>query len=110
MVEMPTHLRVGPVVYRVVEWEHREAYASAASGECDRPNRVIRVREDLNRDDKARVLLHEVMHAAYDMGALADGEREEQIVTVLANQMTAIWRDNPDFVRFMNDALSVDAG
>lgn len=109
MVEMPTHLRVGPVVYRVVEMGYQQAEAAGSDGCCEFRVKIIRVREDLNRDDKARILLHEVMHAAYNMGDLSDGCTEEKVVTVLANQMAAIWRDNPDFVRFMNDALSVDA-
>lgn len=109
MVELPAHLRVGPVVYRVVEMDYQDAAAQGVDGLCELGQRTIRIREDLNRDDQARILLHEVLHAAYNMGDLSDGCTEEKVVTVLANWVTAIWRDNPDFVRFMNDALSVDA-
>lgn len=110
MTEMPFQLKVGSITYRVVEWPYQETLALNADGQCDLIRRIIRVREDMNRDDKARTFLHEILHAAYNMGNLADGESEEKVVTVLANQMAQIWRDNPDFVAFMNDALSVDFG
>jgi len=108
VTDLPLHIRVGAIEYRVIDWNYQDAQSAERNGECDRGNRIIRIREDLNDDDKARVLLHEVLHAAYDMGALDDGCTEEKVVTVLANQVTAIWRDNPAFVRFMNAALGVE--
>lgn len=110
MTDLPLHIRVGAIEYRVVEWSFSESNKADRYGECDFENRVIRVRETLNDDDKARILLHEVFHAAWDMGGLEEHCAEEKAVTVLANQVTAIWRDNPDFVRFMNAALSIDTG
>ena len=107
MADFPTYLRVGPIVYRVVDWDYHAAHSVDRDGECDRANRIIRVREDLNGDDKARILLHEVLHACYSMGDLADGDAEEKVVTVLANQLAQVWRDNPDFVRFMSASLGL---
>ncbi len=109
MIELPTHLKVGPVMYRVFELPAIQAMEEKIDG-CHEPQgKIIRVREDLNRDDMARILLHEVLHAAFYMGDLAE-DQEERIVTVLANQLTGVWRDNPEFVRFMNDCLGVDFG
>lgn len=105
MADFPTQLRVGPIVYRLVEMDYQQAIAEGVDGCCENGQRIIRVREDLNLDDKARILLHEVLHAAYNMGDLSDGCTEEKVDTVLANQLTAIWRDNPSFVEFMNAAL-----
>ena len=110
MTDLPQHLKVGSVIYRIVEMGYQQANAEGLDGCCEVGQKIIRIREDLNRDDKARILLHEVLHAAYNMGDLSDGCTEEKVVTVLANQLTQIWRDNPDFVRFMNSCLEVDDG
>jgi hypothetical protein len=107
VTDFPQHLKVGPVVYRVLEMSYQVAAVQDIDGVCETGQKIIRVREDLNRDDKARILLHEILHAAWDMGNLADSDGEEKTVAVLANQLTQIWRDNPDFVAFMNDALQL---
>jgi len=97
MAALPDPLRVGHLDYNVVP-----SYAVEGNrGECDFANRVIFVQDRLGDVEKANVLLHEILHAAWDAGDLADVNPEEKIVTILANQLTAIWRDNPDFVRFM---------
>ncbi len=109
MTELPNSIKIGPVMYRVFEMSAPLAAAENIDGICEPNHKIIRIREDLNRDDMARILLHEIIHAAFDMGALAEAQ-EERIVTVLANQLTGVWRDNPEFVRFMNDCLGVDFG
>lgn len=104
-VVMPTTIRVGHLDYRVEDWTPSEAYVNGRFGECDKHHLVIRVRADLPAQRKAEVLLHEVLHAAWEMGDLSDGCAEEKVVTVLANQMTQVWRDNPEFVSFMEGSF-----
>lgn len=104
MIALPCVVRVGYVDYQIVP-----TYDSDGDkGKCDFDSRVIFVRDNLSQPERANTLLHEILHAAWEMGDLADGCAEEKIVNVLANQLTAIWRDNPEFVAFMNDALSID--
>jgi hypothetical protein len=105
MTALPTSVRVGYADFTVIDWPYMEAISNDADGECHPQTRIIRIRSDLNPGRKACVLLHEILHAAYQMGDLSGGESEEKIVTVLAHQMTQVWRDNPDFVRFMEASL-----
>lgn len=105
MTDLPSNIRIGYADYSVEDWPYAEALSNGADGECHAQTRTIRVRDDLRPDRKACVLLHEVLHAAYRMGDLADGDSEEKVITVLAHQMTQVWRDNPEFVRFMEGSF-----
>jgi len=104
-MNLPKSIRVGYRDYAVEDWPVALANANARWGECDRLNCVIRVRDDLLPKVKAEVLLHEVLHAAYDMGC-CDNSDEEKLVNILGNQLTQIWRDNPEFVSFMSESLT----
>lgn len=103
--ELPQSLRVGYLDYTIEDWKPSEAYVNGRYGECDRHHLVIRVRADLPPTRKAETLLHEVLHAAYDMGHVADKDEEEQTVAVLASQLAQIWRDNPDLIRFLEQTF-----
>ena len=102
---MPATIRVGYQDYTVEDWKPSEAHVNSRDGECDKHHMVIRVRADLERRRKAEVLLHEVLHAAFSMGDLSGGDSEEKTVTVLGSQMTQVWRDNPEFIAFMEASL-----
>jgi hypothetical protein len=104
-VPMPATIRVGYIDFTVINWPYGEASANGSDGECLMHLQIIRVRDDLQPSRKANVLLHEVLHAAYNIGDLTDTSTEEKTVTVLANQMTQVWRDNPEFIAFMEGSL-----
>lgn len=102
---MPTSLRVGYVDYAVEDWPAAQANSSERFAECDRMNLVIRLRTDLPKTMVAQLLLHETLHAAFDMGDLNGADTEEKIVTVLSLQLSQIVRDNPELVAYLQEAL-----
>lgn len=104
-MNLPASIRVGYLDFAVEDWKPSEAHVNGRFGECDRHHMVIRVRADLGPQKKAEVLLHEVLHACYDVGCLS-GDDEEKIVSIFGNQLAQVWRDNPDFVQFMSASLS----
>lgn len=101
---MPATIRVGYRDCQVIDWSPAEATAADAYGDFDRLTGVIRVRADMGAQFLAEILLHEVLHAAYEMGDLDKGDSEEKIVTVFAKQLTQIIRDNPDLITYLNGA------
>lgn len=105
MADMPKSIRVGYREYTVEDWPSNQASAGGRWGECDRMNLVIRVRTDLAPSVRAEVLLHEVIHTAYYNAVLQKDDDEERVVETLGNQLTQIWRDNPEFVAFMSASL-----
>ena len=106
MAELPKSIRVGYRDYTVEEWPANLASVSNRWGECDRRNLGIRIQQDLLPAMRAEVLLHEVIHAAYEMGALDEKDGEERIACVLGNQLTQVWRDNPELIAFMSESLT----
>ena len=103
---LPASIRVGYRDYAVEAWPPREASASERYAECDRVNQIIRVRDDLPEQLTAECLLHEVIHAAYDMACIDIGDSEERTVSALGNQLSQVIRDNPDLVAYLQEALA----
>jgi hypothetical protein len=105
-VRMPEAIRIGYRDYEVQSWKSSEASASERYAECDRINQVIRVRDDLPEQLTAECLLHEVLHAAYDMGGIDPGDGEERTVTVMSIQLSQVIRDNPALIAYLQEALA----
>lgn len=100
----PTSVRIGGLDYTIKSWEKRAADNSGAYGICDRETLVILIVDYLPPQREAEVLLHEVLHGAYDCGglnAIREGLSEERTVGVLTHQLVAIWRDNPQLVAYL---------
>lgn len=106
MAELPKSLRIGYRDYTVEWWPTRQADQEGKLGLCNRDEATIKIAEGYDSFLTAEVLLHEVLHAAYHMGCIDPSADEEKTVSILGNQMTQIWRDNPDFVTFMSDSLN----
>lgn len=100
MTPLPPTVRVGfrDIAVRVRPINH--AIGEAQLGTYDGVDGVIWVSDGLDETLTVNVFLHELLHAMYDVGN-ADGD-EEHIVTILANQMTQVWRDNPALRTYLN--------
>lgn len=105
MADLPKSIRVGFRTFTVEQWDSRKAVAASCYGECDKLNGVIRVDTQFGPEKAANTLLHEVLHACWCIGYLDDEAKEEPVVGTLANQLTQVWRDNPEFVAFMSESL-----
>lgn len=105
-MNLPKSIRVGYRDYTVIDWQREDAEGAARFGECDKNRAIIKVCLDYGPAKSANTLLHEVLHAAYMAGRLNDKEPEEKVVSVLSDQLSQIWRDNPEFVAFMSTALT----
>lgn len=75
------------------------------NGEFRRDDGLIKLDTSLPEQRVAATLLHEVMHAAWANGELGASAREERAVSVLANQMAQVWRDNPALVAYLSRVL-----
>lgn len=106
MTDLPQRIRVGYRDFTVRAISALEATAKDAFGECDLTLCEIRIRSDLAPQKAANTLLHETLHAAFYIGDLGAEDKQERIVTVLANQLSQVWRDNPELIAFVNERLS----
>lgn len=100
MDALPKKVRVGYASYTIENWSTELATAASMYGECDNLNHIIRVRADLNPQEAANTLLHEIMHAAWKVGGCDEGD-QEKVVTILSNILTQVWQDNPDVMEWI---------
>lgn len=104
VASLPKTVMVGYRPYSIEAWPSQLATAAERYGECDRMNGIIRLRVDTPIQTTANTLLHEVMHACYENGAVGTAD-EEKTVTILTNQLCQVIRDNPDLLDWLKKAL-----
>jgi hypothetical protein len=105
---MPTVVRVCGLDFRVKLWDNKAADNTGAYGLCDKGTLTILIQEDLNVQQEARVLLHEVLHACHMCGGLREApadDEEERIVDIFTYQLVTVVRDNPQFIKYLQDAF-----
>lgn len=66
-------------------------------GTCDPDKGLVEVKQGLDRQLKAEVLLHELTHIAFDMAGLKRLQEmeEESVVEGISQHMAGLIRDNP---------------
>jgi hypothetical protein len=102
MTDLPSSVRIGFQDFTIDPYWETPA---PANGEFRRDEGMIKYDSALPVQRVAATVLHEVIHGAWDMGRLGDGPDEEHAVTVLANQLAQVWRDNPELVAYLSEAL-----
>lgn len=105
MTDLPKTIRVGYRDFAVKPMTAYEAQSVNRFGECDVRNGVIKVCTEYGAAKAANTLLHEVLHAAWFVGYLDGHTDEEPAVGTLANVLSEVWRDNPEFIAFMSESL-----
>ncbi len=102
-MKLPSRVKVGPHVYRVISDKGLGERASAA-GICGADSQEIRIDSALGRTVKKETLLHECGHAAWTQTELDrkySDDDEETVLWSLTPLLLGILRDNPELVRFL---------
>ena len=103
-MRQPRRIKVGHRFFAIVPWTTKAADAANARGNCQQEPPVIRIAGYLQPFDKAEVMLHELFHACWgDMAP--EGVSEEEAVTKLASEFSAVWADNPDLISWISESL-----
>lgn len=106
MPPFPSAIRVGYRDYRVAEFTPSFDLPHDADGRHSQADGLIMVRvQGRDLQEQANTLLHEVMHAIYLIGAASGVDDEEKLVTIFANMLAQVWRDNPELVDWLDAAL-----
>ena len=125
-MRLPRSLRIGPHRYRVSSNaatsllpEHHTDHETAAPdckfderprkyvilGLFDSARHLIYVSRRQDEQAKREVILHEAIHALFEMAGFHDhgalSRYEERVVTTMTNQLLDLLRDNPALVRFL---------
>ena len=95
-MKLPTSLKVGYRVIKVLEWEGANERGSDELGLYSSSKGIIKIDTSQSKEDVLNTLIHEILHACYHNGNLQPGDCEERIVTVLANNLSQVIQDNPE--------------
>ena len=102
-------LRIGHLDYDVSAMSVDEADEEGVDGLCQHHLQRIRVREELPPSQQAGVLLHEVLHALWNVYAIPRrGLTEEEVVARLEAPLLMLLRDNRHLVVALYAALDHD--
>ena len=105
----PSSLRVGYTDIRIRVEDSEDNHGAYSSVK----KTVTLATDSSTGPEGVNTLLHELLHAGYDLGSLrctglsADDAKadEERVVTVLANHLTELFRRNPRLVAWMTEEL-----
>jgi len=54
----------------------------------------------------AETLLHEIMHGVYWAYGIDDKDDEERVVSTMAAGLQQVWRDNPELMAWITEAVA----
>jgi hypothetical protein len=57
---------------------------------------------------EAETLVHEMLHGAWEVAGLHDGDSEEKVVTALSKQLCSIIQANPQLIAWLQDSLKTE--
>jgi hypothetical protein len=99
----PSSLRVFGRDYKVhLHLSESDVMHESSLGECHAYDRQIHLRSYLPLSEMQDTLLHEVLHALCWHTQLGlSHKKEERVVGTLASALIGVFRDNPDFLKYL---------
>lgn len=101
---MMKSVRVGPFDVRI---EHLTGMDhDNRLGDYSTTDLLIRLREKYcSEQQRAETLLHEIIHAVWDVYGIKAKEGEERAVGLLSIALSAVIRDNPELIAWLTKSL-----
>lgn len=106
---MEMNVKVGYKEYKVVEQVLQTA-TDVNYGMHDGSKSTIYINPEWCKKDcrHANTLIHELLHAIYDVYHIQDTDDEERTVTTMANGLTQVLKDNPELFTVLRKFLLKD--
>lgn len=101
----PKSVKVGHATYDLQPSEPHDSWARGVYGDMNYAHLRIRYNKALPPQAMAEVILHEVLHAIYSGWNVAEDDKEEAVVSKVAMGLSAVMRDNPRLVAWVQEAL-----
>lgn len=101
---LPSPLVIGHVDYVVSPMSRHDGASLEALGVIEWESERIRIRDELSPARTAEILLHEILHACWRNVSL-QGDVEENAVSVLGENLTQVFRDNPHLLKWLAGTL-----
>jgi len=101
-IERPTKIKISALDFNIEYVPLNEELF----GDFSYLNSRIRIEKNLSGPPLVDTILHEINHAVWKVWQLKDRkEDEERVVAVMASAWTQIFRDNPEFIEWMQKEL-----
>lgn len=97
-MKLPKKIRIGYKGFKVEPWKSE----SDTYGVIDYKTGLIKIKDDLDDEETANTLIHEILHGIfYETGLSLDMkyDEEEKLVFVLANSICRFFLENPKLVK-----------
>ena len=98
-MSLPETVVVGPFTYEVVSSkEHTERLnALGLTGQAQHDLLRLTIADDLPSDKQAEILLHEILHACFNVSG-CELEHQESFIRAIAAPLFGVIRDNPELI------------
>ena len=97
-------IRVGPFDVEITPLEGKDRDNNLGTF-CDTQLRISLREAYNNPQQEAETLLHELMHAIYEVMGIRSKDGEERIISQMSLGMAMVMRDNPDLMRWLQEKL-----
>ena len=93
---IPKQIKVAGHVYKIQLMNKAWANDASRWGQCDCDEMIIRLAKGMRGSRRAETLLHEVLHAVYNVYNVGSARTEEDIVTLLSTGLHQVLVDCPE--------------
>lgn len=104
-MNLPAKVRVGAWDYRIEAFSFGDGADSGKFGTCSTNQKLIQIDLHWGAKRAAATLLHEIVHAVWSEWNMEKEDEEERIVRCVADGLSAVWRDNPEVMRWIHRRL-----
>ena len=104
-IPLPKSLRIAAFTFEIEEFHPMAAAACRRYGEFSAMEMRIRIDPQAGDVKTVDTLMHEITHAIFWSYGIDDKDEEERVAGFMGTAWTQIYRDNPDLLRFLTEAL-----
>tara|TARA_Y100000114_G_scaffold65447_1_gene59951 strand:- start:160 stop:600 length:441 start_codon:yes stop_codon:yes gene_type:complete len=113
---IPKKIKISYADVKISVTDDKE-FTDTCYGEYSADHNIIKLSKESSDFDLANTILHELIHCAVwygglkdDGAALADDDKEENVVNVISNNLCQIFKDNPKILTIIKKGLSKKNG
>jgi hypothetical protein len=100
---LPSHVAMGATTYIVVPRDGEWMETSGSAGQCRWPDMEVDICYDQAPSEVLNTLLHECLHLCYREWCVKPRCGEERTVTALGFALSALYVQNPDLLRAVDE-------
>lgn len=92
-MKITEEVKIGGIPYKVIECANPSEDNSNIDGLISYHKQEIRLKNDMSKEYKENVFMHEIMHGIFEMVGI---DQDENVITRISNAMHQVIKDNPD--------------